>query len=111
MTQAIYSKPIQNMIENNQAAYWIYFSDLKEFRLFAITYICENGNRRIKLVWKTMFLNDGLKMHQYLMKNHDRYDGESFQESMEKHYYKTGEKLDGLFTRDWEKNILEEKSL
>ncbi len=103
MTHTIHSKPIQALIENNQVAYWIYFSDLKEFRLFAITYTYENGNRRVKRLWNTQFLNDALKMHLYLAKNHFRYDEESFQSAMENHYYRTGEKIDGLFTREWKK--------
>jgi len=102
MTYAIHSKPIQKIIENVQPSYWIYISATREFRLLAITYTYENGNHRKKLAWKTQFLNEALKMHRYLQEKHSRYDADSFQEAMENHFYKTGEKLNGLFTREWE---------
>lgn len=104
MPKATESKPIQTMIEKDHPSWWIYKKDMHEFILIAETYSWENGNNRTKQVWRTSILNIAMEMNAYLEKNHKRYSARSFQDVMEDHYYETGEKVDGLFTREWMKN-------
>lgn len=107
MPKATESKAIRTMIENAHPAYWIYYRDSRGFQLIAQTAIYENGTIRTKQVWRTNILADAVKMHCFLVKNHKRYYENSFQEAMEEHYYQTGKKLDGLFTRECKNNIPE----
>ncbi|PKN85599.1 MAG: hypothetical protein CVU46_10540 [Chloroflexi bacterium HGW-Chloroflexi-8] len=108
MPKAIESKAIKDVLENDFPVFWVYSNDWKRFQLIAITYTWENGNQRYRTVWRTSILNEAMKMHLFLVDHCKQYDAGSFQSVMEDNYWNTGEKADGLFTREW-KNIPERK--